>query len=407
VSFRHEKFAPHGGPDGGNGGNGGNVVIQATKELNTLNHFLYQHYFTAENGENGRGGNKHGKNGNDLIIKVPIGTILIDENNGEIIADLDENGKSVIVAKGGKGGKGNKKFATSVERAPHYSEKGEKGEEKHIEVKLKILSDIGIIGLPNAGKSTLLKTVSNAKPTTADYPFTTLSPKIGVVKIGVGKRFIMADLPGLLEGASKGKGMGNEFLAHIERTKVLLFLIDGTNKKEILPTYNSLLNELRSYKPEILDKKRVVAINKIDLWNVKRTKEIKEKFKNIGEEVYFISALHKIGLEDLLERLYELAISSTTIKRKVTVKENTIRLSENDLKKFLRIERIDDHTVRVMQTEVERRVQLTNLDRPGSVAELLRFFKKINLERELRKVNIKDGDRVIIGNKSFIYKKDE
>lgn len=372
-----------------------------------MNHFLYQHHFAAENGENGKSSNKHGKNGNDLIIKVPIGTIIINQSNGEVIADLDEDGKSVIVAKGGKGGRGNKNFATSTERAPHYSEKGEKGEEKHLELKLKVLSDVGIIGLPNAGKSTLLKAVSNAKPTTADYPFTTLSPKIGVVEIGVGKRFIMADLPGLLEGASSGKGMGNEFLAHIERAKVLLFLIDGTNKKEIFPTYKSLLQELQSYNAEILNKKRVIAINKIDLWNVKRTKEIKEKFKNIGEEVYFISALHKIGLEELLKRLYELAISSVTIKKEIPAKEKIITLSEKDLKKFLRVKRIDDHTVRVTQEELERRVQLTDFDRQGSVAELLRFFKKIKLERELKKVNIKDGDRVIIGNKSFIYKKDE
>ncbi len=228
-----------------------------------------------------------------------------------------------------------------------------------------------------------------------------------MVEIGIGKRFIMADLPGLLKGASKGKGMGNEFLTHVERTKVLLLLIDGTNKKEIFSTYKSLLDELRSYKIEILDKKRIIAINKIDLWNIKRTKEIREKFKNVGEEVYFISALHKIGLESLSNRLYELTVSSTTIEKKVTTKEKIITLSENDLKKFLRVKRIDNHTIRVTQGELERRVQLANLDRPGSVAELLRFFKKIKLERELKKVSIKDGDRVIIGNKSFIYKKDE
>lgn len=382
------------------------MIIQATQNLNTLNHFIHQKHFAAENGESGKSANKHGKNGKDIIIMVPRGTIILNRDTNEIIADLDKDNQSVVVAKGGKGGKGNKSFATPTERAPHYSENGEKSKTIRIELRLKILSDVGIIGLPNAGKSTLLTAVSNAKPTIANYPFTTLSPKIGMVKIDMNKSFLMADLPGLIEGASKGKGMGNEFLAHIERTKVLLVLIDGTERKKILSAFKDLSNELREYNPGILNKQRVVVVNKIDLWSTKRTKEIKDKFNKLGEEVYFISALHKIGLDPLLYRLHELVLSAA-LEKKTAVKEKTITLSEDDLKKFLKIEKIDSHTFKATQDELERRVQLSDLEKTGSIAELFRFFKKIKLEKELIRAGIKDGDRVIIGNKSFIFKQDE
>ena len=331
---------------------------------------------------------------------------MLNRDTNEIIADLDKDNQSIVVAKGGKGGKGNKSFATPTERTPHYSENGENSKTIHIELRLKILSDVGIIGLPNAGKSTLLTAVSNAKPTIANYPFTTLSPKIGMVKIGINKGFLMADLPGLIEGASKGRGMGNEFLAHIERTKVLLVLIDGTERKKILSAFKNLLNELREYNPGILNKQRVVAVNKIDLWSIKKTKEIKDKFNKLGEEVYFISALHKMGLDPLLYRLHKLVLSVTP-EKKVTVKEKTIALTENDLKKFLKIEKISSHIFKATQDELERRVQLSDLEKTGSIAELFRFFKKIKLEKELKRAGIKDGDRVIIGNKSFIFKQDE
>jgi GTP-binding protein len=338
---------------------------------------------------------------------VPRGTIIINKDTNEIIADLDKDNQSVVVARGGKGGKGNKSFATPTERAPHYSENGGKDTTLRIELRLKILSDVGIIGLPNAGKSTLLTAVSNAKPTIANYPFTTLSPKIGMVKIDVNKRFLMADLPGLIEGASKGKGMGNEFLAHVERTKVLLVLIDGTERTKILSAFKNLAKELKEYNPGILNKQRVVVVNKIDLWSTKRTKEIKDKFNKLGEEVYFISALHKTGLDPLLQRLYELVLSAVPEKKTTVVKEKTIQLTETDLRKFLKIEKTDSHTFKVTQDELERRVQLSDLTKTGSIGELNRFFKKIKLEKELIRAGIKEGDRVIIGNKSFIFEQDE
>ncbi len=407
VSFRHERFAPRGGPDGGDGGKGGDVIIKANKNIDTLNFFIHHHHFFAENGENGKSRNKHGKNGKDVIIEVPVGTLVIDRETEKIIADLNEDGKSVIVAKGGKGGKGNKSFATPVERAPHYSEKGEPGVERRLELRLKILSDVGIVGFPNAGKSTLLSKVSNARPTIANYAFTTLSPKIGVVGLGAGKRFVMADLPGLIEGASEGKGMGNEFLAHIERTKVLLFLIDGSERKSIFRAYNALLNELRKYKPELLQKKRVIAINKIDTWKIRRTKEIREKFSKLNETVFFISAKEEIGLNDLLEYLYYLVSSESSATIEEPETEEVITLKTSDKDKFFRIEKIDSHTFRIHQKEIERYVSLTDFERRGSVAELLRYFKRINLDRKLKQAGVKEGDRVIIGDRSFIFKENE
>ncbi|MGC9124954.1 MAG: GTPase ObgE, partial [Caldisericaceae bacterium] len=280
VSFRREKFVPRGGPDGGSGGKGGSVFIKATSSLNTLSNFIYRKHFFAKNGENGGSRNKAGRDAEDIEILVPVGTTVIDRDSGLLIKDLDKDGESAIVAKGGKGGKGNKSFATSRDQAPRYSEKGEPGEEKQLELVLKILSDVGVIGAPNAGKSTLLSQVSNAKPTIANYPFTTLSPKIGTVKLEDGSSFVIADLPGLIEGASAGKGMGVEFLSHVERTKLLLLLIDGSDRKAIRATYEMLLSELEAFKSELLYKPRVVVINKIDTWKVKRTKEIENFFED-------------------------------------------------------------------------------------------------------------------------------
>ncbi|MGC9172310.1 GTPase ObgE [Caldisericum sp.] len=403
ISFRREKFIPKGGPDGGDGGKGGDVIIKANQNLTTLQKFLYKKHFFAENGENGSGRLKHGKNGKDLIIEVPVGTTIIDRNTGKVIAELNKDGESIVVAKGGKGGRGNKAFTTSTERAPHYSEKGGPYEERDLELILKVISDVGIVGLPNAGKSTFISKVSNAHPEIASYPFTTLSPKIGVVKLDELRSFTIADLPGLIEGASKGKGLGNQFLSHIEKTKVLMFLIDGSDRKNIKKTYKILLNELGSYSEQLLQKKRIIVINKIDTWPVKRTKELKEFFKRVKEEVFFISALNEIGLREVLERLYEL-VKETKIgeeKPQEEVKEFTLNRNKEII-----VEKLDDNTFKVSNPELERRAELTDFNRAGSVNELLRYFDKIGLDRILKARGIKEGDRVLIGSKSFIYHED-
>jgi GTP-binding protein len=407
VSFRREKFVPRGGPDGGSGGKGGSVIIKATSSLNTLSNFIYRKHFFAKNGENGGSRNKSGRNSEDNELLVPVGTTVIDRNSGSIIKDLDKNGESVVVAKGGKGGRGNRSFATSTDRAPRYSEKGEPGEEKSIELVLKILSDVGIIGAPNAGKSTLLSQISNAKPTIANYPFTTLSPKIGTVRLTNGSSFVIAELPGLIEGASNGRGMGIEFLSHVERTKLLLLLIDGSDKSVIKATYEMLLKELHEFKRDLLSKQRIIVINKIDTWKIMRVREITTFFKSKGEEVFFISARNKVGLEPLIKRIYDL--TNMRSSQDTTLQEEKIHTTHTQKEKprKIDIEMIDEHTFKVSNKELERHVELTDFKQPVSVHSLLQYFDKIGLEQQLIKAGIKDGDKVLVGEKFFTFRKDE
>lgn len=309
VSFRREKYVPRGGPDGGDGGKGGDVFLRANSSLRTLLKFHYNQHFIAERGAHGKGKDMTGKDGKSIVIDVPVGTVVYEANTMELIADLDEHGKKVLVARGGRGGRGNARFATPTRRTPFIAEKGEKGEERRLKLELKLLADVGIIGFPNAGKSTLISRVSRARPKIADYPFTTLVPTLGVVGFRY-KSFVLADMPGLIEGARKGAGLGIRFLKHIERTRALIHLIDPSDvnsPEEVFSTYNALRKELGEYKKELLDKKEMVAINKIDLTHVReRIGEIKDVFLKKGIVPVFISAYTGENLNELLERIYEI-----------------------------------------------------------------------------------------------------
>ncbi|WP_025270414.1 GTPase ObgE [Hippea sp. KM1] len=298
VSFRREKYVPKGGPDGGDGGKGGNVILKASKDENTLRSFRFKKNFKAENGQPGGSNNKTGKSGKDLVIVVPVGTIVKDEE-GNTIADLSRDGQTVIVAKGGKGGKGNAAFASPTNRAPRTATPGKPGEEKDIVLELKLLADVGLVGFPNAGKSSLIRAVSDAKPEIADYPFTTLQPHLGYVFFD-DRDFIIADIPGIIEGAHKGKGLGLRFLKHIERTTILLFVLDITDEPE--EKHKKLMDELEKYNPKLLKRKRAVVLNKIDLVDKIDEKLYKGLF---SEEVFFISALKKKGLKPLLKWISE------------------------------------------------------------------------------------------------------
>jgi GTP-binding protein len=305
VSFRREKFIPKGGPDGGNGGNGGSVVIRADRQLNTLLDFRYRRIYKAERGENGRGKNQFGKFGEDVVLNVPCGTIIKDAPTSIVLADLTDDGDSVEIAHGGKGGKGNAEFATSTNQAPRVAEEGTKGEERELLLELKLLADVGLVGFPNAGKSTLISILSAAKPKIADYPFTTLTPNLGIVRFAEGKNFTVADIPGLIEGAHAGKGLGIQFLRHIERTRVLVFLIESTSQ-DIRGDYEILLNELRAYSKHLLDKPRIVAITKMDVADAEiRKKVAKTKFGRTIPVVP-ISAVTNVGTRDLVERMWNL-----------------------------------------------------------------------------------------------------
>lgn len=296
TSFRREKYVPKGGPDGGNGGDGGDVIIKVDPHMSTLLDFRYIKHYKAGNGEDGKGALKHGKRGEDLWIKVPPGTIVKNIETKKILADLTREDQVYVVAKGGKGGKGNAAFKSSTHQAPRKSEPGTKGEEKNVSLELRLLADVGIVGHPNVGKSTLLAKLSSAKPKIADYPFTTLSPNLGMVRFNETKSFILADIPGLIEGAHKGKGLGLQFLKHIQRTKLLLYLLDVTSP-DIKADYEALQNELKLFDSQLFKLPRVVAINKIDLFP---QSEIK-KFNNNQNNVCYISALTGKGLKNLLD----------------------------------------------------------------------------------------------------------
>ncbi len=305
ITFRREKYVPKGGPSGGNGGSGGNIIFLADRNLNTLLDFRYKRKYLAGNGENGGSSLKDGKNGADIIIKVPVGTIIKEASDGRVIVDLKSDGMKCIVAKGGKGGRGNANFATPTNQAPRYAEPGKPGEEKEIILELKLIADVGLVGFPNAGKSTLISKISAARPKIADYPFTTLEPNLGIVSYKDYQSFTVADIPGIIEGAHEGKGLGLKFLRHIERTKVLLLMIDITSD-DYSRDYKILVNELEQYSKLLAKKTKVVAISKADLLgSFELKKKMKTGIRSYKGELFFISSATGYGIDGLLDYLWK------------------------------------------------------------------------------------------------------
>ncbi|MHC4157711.1 MAG: GTPase ObgE [Planctomycetota bacterium] len=305
LSFRREKFIPKGGPDGGNGGRGGSVYFETVENLDTLTDFASKHHWRAHNGQGGSGKNKHGANGDNLIIAVPPGTLIYDADLGLLLKDLDKVGMKVCICRGGRGGKGNKAFATSTNQAPRHTEPGKKGQERNIRLELKLIADVGLVGMPNAGKSTLISRCSAARPKIADYPFTTTEPVLGIVELSDFRRFVMADIPGLIEGAHNGAGLGFEFLKHIERTRIIAHILDimpavGTDP---VGNYKAVRCELEQYSKALAKKTEVIIVNKIDLDpDGKTVKELKEKLK---KRIHPISAVTGDGIKELSEALWE------------------------------------------------------------------------------------------------------
>jgi GTP-binding protein len=308
VSFRREKFVPRGGPDGGDGGNGGDVILVAQRNVSSLLDHRYRQHYIAQNGEHGKGKNQHGKNAPPLIVPVPVGTVVKDFYTGEILGDMVEEGQTLVVARGGRGGRGNARFATSTNQAPRYAEPGEEGEERTLLLELKLLADVGIVGFPNAGKSTLISRISAARPKIADYPFTTIVPNLGVVRYNEGKTFVVADIPGLIKGAHEGAGLGIRFLKHIERTRLLIHLLDlspltGRNPIE---DYHVLNEELMRYNPSLLkEKPQIIVPNKIDITEAReRLKEVRDYFESKNNmEVFPISAATGEGIKELIREV--------------------------------------------------------------------------------------------------------
>jgi GTP-binding protein len=314
-SFRREKFISHGGPDGGDGGRGGSIIFECVKDLNTLIDFRFQQHFIAKSGVRGHGANRSGISGDDMVLKVPLGTQVFSEDESEMITDLTTHGERVTLVKGGRGGLGNSNFKSSINRAPTHAQKGEEGEQLCVKLKLKLLSDAGLLGMPNAGKSTFLAVTTRAKPKIADYPFTTLKPQLGVVYVD-DHEFVLADIPGLIKGASEGKGLGDRFLKHVERCGVLLHLIDGA-AEDVVENYHVIRDELEGYSPELLEKSEVIALNKIDLLSEEEIKEkiaaLKKFLKKSGQKnpkIFAISGATQDGVKEVLRELWKRVVVS-------------------------------------------------------------------------------------------------
>ncbi len=303
VSFRREKYVPRGGPNGGDGGRGGHIIIRASAQLNTLLDLRYRRQYRAKRGQHGMGKNMHGKDGDDLIIPVPVGTLVKDEETGEILADLDAEDKKVVAAKAGRGGLGNAHFATPTRQAPRFAQPGEKGEERTLIIELKLLADVGLIGLPNAGKSTLISVISSAKPKIADYPFTTLEPNLGVVKLEDFRSFVVADIPGLIEGAHSGAGLGFQFLRHVERTSLLLHLVDISEMSTGDPRKNleKINRELKLYSEALLEKPQMVVATKLDIADGEKLDRLSDYCKNSGTDFFAVSAVTGRGVKELVK----------------------------------------------------------------------------------------------------------
>lgn len=305
MSFLREKYKPWGGPNGGDGGNGGNVIFRVDPQLNTLIDLAHQKHLRAERGEHGRGKDQHGRNGRDLVVRVPPGTLVYDEETGVLLADLRTPHEEVVVARGGKGGKGNAYFATSTNQAPRFAQPGLPGEERSLRLELRLLADVGLVGFPNAGKSTLISAVSAARPRIADFPFTTLTPHLGVVRYSEEKSFVMADIPGLIEGAHEGHGLGIQFLRHVSRTSVLLHLIDiSDSERDPWQDYQTINNELRYFDPSLPTRPQLIVVTKLDLPDTRlRLPEIQTLFSQHGVKLLAVSAVTGEGIKDLISRI--------------------------------------------------------------------------------------------------------
>ena len=396
ISFRHEKYVAAGGPDGGDGGKGGDLYFVVDQDANTLIDFRYKKKFKAENGNNGEGARRFGKSGEDLYIKVPIGTIIKDAKTERVLADLSEKNQKALILHGGRGGKGNSNFATATRQAPRFAQDGEDGEEKELILELKLLADVGLIGFPNVGKSTLLSIVTDAKPKIADYHFTTLDPNLGVVKKEYGESFVIADIPGVIEGASEGIGLGTQFLRHIERTRLLLHVIDvsGSEGRNPVEDFYTINNELKKYSQKLSERKQIIVANKIDsMQDESLYKNLEKLAKEKGLEIFKISAATNTGIKELIIHVSQVL--------KTLPKENLIEISNEEKLYTLEDEEpftitMDGKTYVVNGPAVEKLMKRVNLNDNESMYYFHKTLDELGVSQRLKEMGIKDGDSVTI-----------
>ena len=401
VTFRREKYVAAGGPDGGDGGRGGSIYFKVDPNANTLIDFRFTKKFKAQDGENGSGGHKYGKSGEDLYINVPAGTIIKDAETGKVVADLSQQGQVELVLKGGRGGKGNSHFATSTRQVPRFAQAGEDGEEKEIILELKLLADVGLLGFPNVGKSTFLSVVTDAKPKIANYHFTTIEPNLGVVKTKGGDSFVIADIPGIIEGASEGVGLGIQFLRHVERTRLLLHVIDasGIEGRDPVKDFHTINEELKGYSEKLSERKQIIVANKIDIMQDDAgLKELEELAKKEGLELFKISGVTGEGVPELLNRVSEV-LKTLPKEELVETEERVVYTLEEDK---------DEWTVRkegdmfiIEGKAINRLMGRINIDDNESMYYFQKNLKSLGIEDELKRQGIQEGDFVQILNWTF------
>lgn len=404
VSFRRELYVPDGGPDGGNGGKGGDIIFEVDKGLNTLGDFRHNSKYIAKSGEEGGKRRCTGRDGEDLVIKVPEGTVIYDDESRKVIADMSNDNLREVILKGGRGGKGNMNYATSTMQAPQYAQPGQDAQELWVRLELKVIADVGLVGFPNVGKSTLLSRVTNARPKIANYHFTTLNPNLGVVDLDGGRGFVIADIPGLIEGASEGVGLGHEFLRHIERTKVIIHMVDAasTEGRDPVADIKAINEELRAYNPELLKRPQVIAANKIDaIYTDDETENpvdvIKKAFEPEGIKVYPISAVTGQGLKELLYYVREL-LDSMTDEHVMFEKElDTDTLFDNPNEAFY-VEKDDKGVYVVSGPRIDRMLGYTNLESEKGFNFFQKFLRQTGILKQLKELGVQEGDTVRVGD---------
>jgi GTP-binding protein len=398
VAFRREKYVPYGGPAGGDGGKGGDVLLVVDPHLNTLYSFSRRRHFRAKRGQHGRGKNQHGAAGDDICVAVPPGTVVHDADSGELLGDLAELGQELVVARGGRGGRGNARFATSTNQAPRIAEHGEPGDERDLRLELKLLADVGVVGLPNAGKSTLLAAVTAARPKVAPYPFTTLQPNLGVVVLDPETEFVLADIPGLIEGASEGKGLGHEFLRHVERTRVLVHLLDGLSA-DPLADFDVVNGELAAFGHGLAEKPQLVVLNKLDLPEVReRWPELKTALRARDHAAIAISALAQEGTRDLLYRVAQMLAELPEV---VPARELPVFRPPEDEDAFT-VE-WEQEGWRVRGIRVERMAARTVWNLDEAVRRFQRSLDRMGVTEALREAGVQPGDTVFIGDRELVW----
>ena len=400
VAWRREKYVDKGGPAGGDGGRGGDVYLIADESISTLLDFKYKSVFKATSGEGGKPKNQMGRCGEDLYIHVPLGTLVKDIKTGKIIADFTEIGQKAMVAKGGRGGRGNARFSTSTMRAPQFCEPGEPAIERELELELKLIADVGLLGLPNAGKSTFISVVSAAKPKIADYPFTTLVPNLGVVKKPDGDGFVIADIPGLIEGASEGIGLGYEFLRHVERTRFLIHLVDLTLENPV-ENYLKINEELKKYGGRLSDIYQIIVLNKIDAVDEEVVERYKAEFKKFGDDVFTISAVTKQNIEELMNFVYIKVDEIPHPEFEIEIDEDLEALNNDD--SDYEVIKLDKNVFAVQGGKVARLASVTDVRNTRQVIRLQNILTNMGVFEELKQKGAQDGDTIVVSHIEFVY----